>query len=211
MVEEGRDVFYYVTVMNENYEQPDLPPDARGGVIKGMYAFAHHRPEGSRGCVHLLGSGAILREVIAAAELLAAEWQVGSDVWSVTSFSELARDARETGRWNRLHPDQPARVSHVTTCLSEPFPIIAATDYVTAYPQLICAYVRQPFVTLGTDGFGRSDTRTALRRFFEVDRNHIVVTALHALVTENKLPASVVAAAIERYRIDTEAAPPWTR
>lgn len=211
MVEEGSDVFYYVTVMNENYEQPDLPPTAHEGVIKGMYAFARHRPEGARGCVHLMGSGAILREAIAAAELLASEWQVGSDVWSVTSFSQLARDARETGRYNRLHPEKPVRVSHLATCLTEPFPIVAATDYVTAYPQLIGAYLPQPFVALGTDGFGRSDTRTALRRFFEVDRHHIVVAALHALATESQIPGSVVAAAIERYRIDTEAAPPWAR
>jgi pyruvate dehydrogenase E1 component len=211
MVEEGRDVFYYVTVMNENYEQLDLPPAAHEGVIKGMYAFARHRPGGSRACVHLLGSGAILREVSAAAELLATEWQVGSDVWSVTSFSELARDARETGRWNRLHPEQPARASHLETCLAEPLPVIAATDYVTAYPQLISAYVHRPFVALGTDGFGRSDSRTALRRFFEVDLHHIVVAALHALAMQNKLPSSVVGSAIQRYGIDAETAPPWTR
>jgi pyruvate dehydrogenase E1 component len=211
MVEEGNDVFYYLTVMNENYEQPDLPPTAHEAVIKGMYAFSRHRPAKARGCVHLMGSGAILREVIAGAELLATDWQVGSDVWSVTSFSELARDARDVGRYNRLHPEKPARVSHLAGCLTEPFSIVAATDYVIAYPQLISAYVNRPFVALGTDGFGRSDCRAALRRFFEVDRHHIVITALHVLASENQLPASVVAAAIERYQIDSEAAPPWTR
>ena len=108
--------------------------------------------------MHLLGSGAILREVIAAAELLAKDWQVASDVWSVTSFSELARDAREVERYNRLHPESAARSSHVAHCLAEPFPVIAATDYVAAYPQLVSAYIDNRFVALGTDGFGRSDT-----------------------------------------------------
>jgi pyruvate dehydrogenase E1 component len=211
MVEEGNDVFYYITVMNENYPQPDLPAGAPEAVIKGMYAFAHHRPKKLRGCVHLLGSGAILREVIAAAELLAGEWQVGSNVWSVTSFSELAREARETLRYNRLHPQEAARTSYVAACLSEPFPIIAATDYVTAYPQLISSYVRQPFVALGTDGFGRSDTRNALRRFFEVDRQHIVVAALHSLAREGQTSNATVAEAIASYGMDTTEAPPWTR
>jgi len=211
MVEQGNDVFYYVTVMNENYEQPDLPPAAREGVIRGLYEFASHRPEGERGCVHLLGSGAILREVIAAADLLATEWQIGSNVWSVTSFSELARDARETERYNRLHAEESKRVSYVARCLAEPFPVIAATDYVAAYPQLISAYVRQHFVALGTDGFGRSDTRCALRRFFEVDRHHIIVAALHALVSEDRISAGTVATATARYGIDSHGAAPWTR
>jgi pyruvate dehydrogenase E1 component len=208
-MEEGSDIFYYITVMNENYRQPDLPPDVREEVIKGMYAFAQHRPEGACGSVHLLGSGAILREVIAAGELLATQWQVASDVWSVTSFSELAREAREVERYNRLHPDVGSRKSHVASCLAEPFPVIAATDYVAAYPQLISAYVRQPFVALGTDGFGRSDTRQALRKFFEVDRHQIVVAALHALAEGALIPRSVVAAAIARYGIDVHRPPPW--
>jgi pyruvate dehydrogenase E1 component len=211
MVEEGCDVFYYVTVMNENYQQPDLSVGAHEAVIKGMYALANHRPGESLGCVHLLGSGAILREVIAAAELLAAEWQVASNIWSVTSFSELARDARETARYNRLHPQEPPRTSHVAACLSQPFPVIAATDYVVAYPQLISSYVAQPFVALGTDGFGRSDTRSALRRFFEVDRQHIAVAALHTLASEGRISSATVAEAIVRYGIHSAEASPWTR
>jgi pyruvate dehydrogenase E1 component len=209
MLEERKDVFYYLTAMNENYEQPEIPLAAREGVIKGMYAFATHRPERANARVHLLGSGAILREVIAAAELLAAEWNIASDVWSVTSFSELARDARETTRYNRLHPEEHARQSHIEQCLAEPAPIIAATDYVAAYPQLISAYVRQPFVALGTDGFGRSDTREALRSFFEITRHHIVIAALDSLKPQVK--RATVAAAIKRYGIDAGVDPPWTR
>ena len=209
MMEEGQDVFYYVTVMNENYSQPDLPAEQHEGVIKGIYAFARNRTEGGGGGVQLLGSGAILREVIAAGELLAADWQVGSTVWNVTSFSELARDARETQRYNRLHPDAAARTSHLESCLQGALPVIAATDYVAAYPQLISAYVRSRFVALGTDGFGRSDTRAALRRFFEVDRHHVVVAALHALAEEGTIGRSVVAAAISKYGIDAHGPPPW--
>jgi pyruvate dehydrogenase E1 component len=131
--------------------------------------------------VRLLGSGTILREVIAAAELLASEWGVAAEVWSATSFSELARDAREVERFNRLHPSDEARLSHVQRCLAGNAPVIAATDYVRAWPQLIASYVDAPFTALGTDGFGRSDTRAALRSFFEVDRHHVVLAALTAL------------------------------
>jgi pyruvate dehydrogenase E1 component len=197
--------------MNENYEQPDLLPHAHEAVVKGMYEFARREPAGAKSCIHLLGSGAIMREVIAAADLLFNDWQISSIVWSVTSFSEIAREAREVSRHNRLHPSQPARKSHLSTCLSEPFPIVAATDYVVAYPHLIGPYVEQPFVALGTDGFGRSDTREALRRFFEVDRYHIAVTALHTLAEQSLSPESVVEFAIERYKIDSLLAPPWTR
>ena len=209
MLEKNQDVFYYVTVMNESYEQPSLAPEHHDDVIKGMYPFATHRPDGAQGRVHLLGSGAILREVIAAAELLAKDWQIASDVWSVTSFSELARDAREIERYNRLHPESVARTSHVARCLAEPFPVIAATDYVAAYPQLVSAYIDNRFVALGTDGFGRSDTRKALRGFFEVDRHHIVVAALDSL--PDQVPRATVAAAIARYEIDSEALAPWVR
>jgi pyruvate dehydrogenase E1 component len=174
-----------------------------------MYSFAQHRPQQAKGRVHLLGSGAIFREVIAAAELLETDWQIASDVWSVTSFSELAREARELERFNRLHPMQTPRSSHVSKCLVDKMPVIAATDYVAAYPQLIAAYVSNPFVALGTDGFGRSDTRQALRSFFEVDRHQIVVAALDSL--RDQLPRSIVAEAIQRYGIDADALPPWQR
>jgi pyruvate dehydrogenase E1 component len=205
MLEEGKDVFYYITVMNENYEHPALPPEARAGVIKGMYLFAQHRPEGSRQHVHLLGSGAILREVIAAAERLAAEWNVASDVWSVTSFSELAREARDVARNHRLGSPVTPQLSYVAQCLHGTSPVIAATDYVVAYPELICAYLTNPFTSLGTDGFGRSDTRGALRRFFEVDADHVVIAALAALDMREE-----VANAKQRYGISGDNAAPWT-
>jgi len=168
------------------------------------------QPDASPAHVRLLGSGTVLREAMAAADLLANDWNVGSDVYSVTSFSELARDARETERWNRLHPDEAPRQSHMDMLLEgNSAPIVAATDYVRAYPQLIAAYTRARFVALGTDGFGRSDTRAALRQFFEVDRHQIAVAALASLARDGKLADSVVAAAIARYGVDTGAPPPW--
>jgi pyruvate dehydrogenase E1 component len=211
MMEQGCDVFYYLTVTNESYEQPDLPEGVQSDVIKGMYPYSQRRFHAERGRVHLLGSGAILREVIAAASLLEIDWQIGSDVWSVTSFSELARDARETERYNRLHPEQDPKPSHLADCLEKRCPVIAASDYVVAYPQLISAYVRHPFIALGTDGFGRSDSRIALRRFFEVDRYHVVVAALHALAREQLISFSVVSSALERYQINPDEEAPWTR
>jgi pyruvate dehydrogenase E1 component len=209
MTEQGRDVFYYLTVMNENYEQPDLPLSAHAGVIKGMYEFAKHEPAAPVARVHLLGSGAILREVIEAARLLAADWNVASTVWSVTSFSELARQAREVERKNRLCPDESPVSSYVAQCLSEPCPVIAATDYVVAYPQLIGSFIRNRFVALGTDGFGRSDTRDCLRRFFEVDRHHIAIAALETL--RPTIDGTVLRDALQRYGVAVDAAPPWTR
>jgi pyruvate dehydrogenase E1 component len=211
MIERQEDVFYYLTVMNENYPQPSLPADAADDIIRGMYRFSAHDAADGRARVRLLGSGAILREVIAAADMLLADWQVASDVWSVTSFSELAREARDVERTNRLHPSRNATTSHVERCLAGSAPIVAATDYVRAYPQLIASYVDARFVTLGTDGFGRSDTRTALRGFFEVDRRHVAVASLHALARDGQVPEGVVAAALERYAISVDAAAPWTQ
>ncbi|SFY17623.1 MULTISPECIES: alpha-ketoglutarate dehydrogenase [unclassified Pseudomonas] len=209
MLERQVDEFYYVTLMNENYPQPSLPEGVEQAIIQGMYRFARHEVEGARGRVQLLGSGAILGEVIAAAELLASDWGIDSQVWSVTSFTELARDAREVERWNRLHPGQPARRSHVQECLNDSAPIIACTDYVRALPQLIASYLDGYYTVLGTDGFGRSDTRSQLRRFFEVDRHQIVLSALTSLVQEGRLQAGVCAEAIERYAIDVDAMAPW--
>ncbi|MEL4166132.1 alpha-ketoglutarate dehydrogenase [Pseudomonas sp. ZS001] len=209
MLERQVDEFYYVTLMNENYPQPSLPEGVEQAIIQGMYRFARHEVEGARGRVQLLGSGAILGEVIAAAELLASDWGIDSQVWSVTSFTELARDAREVERWNRLHPGQPARRSHVQECLNDSAPIIACTDYVRALPQLIASYLDGHYTVLGTDGFGRSDTRSQLRRFFEVDRPQIVLSALTSLVQEGRLQAGVCAEAIERYAIDVDAMAPW--
>ncbi len=209
MMEHNVDEFYYITVMNENYAQPSLPEDVAPQVIKGMYLFARHEPAASRGAVRLLGSGAILREVIAAGELLAEHWNVASEIFSATSFSELAREAREVERSNRLHPGEPARRSHVEQLLQGEAPVIAATDYVRAYPQLIAPYSRGRFIALGTDGFGRSDTRSALRSFFEVDRRHVVIAALDGLVRDGTLANDVLTAAIRRYGVDAERAPPW--
>ena len=209
MLERQVDEFYYVTLMNENYPQPSLPDGVEQAIIKGMYRFARHEVEDARGSVQLLGSGAILREVIAAAELLASDWGIDSQVWSITSFTELARDAREVERWNRLHPGQPSRCSHVQASLNDSTPIIACTDYVRALPQLIASYLDARYTVLGTDGFGRSDTRDQLRRFFEVDRHQIVLSALTALMHMGRLDASVCAEAIERYAIDVDAVAPW--
>jgi pyruvate dehydrogenase E1 component len=159
----------------------------------------------------LLASGAILREVIAAAELLKSDWQIASEVWSVTSFSELAREARDVERWNQLHPLEPVRHSYVQECLAGKVPVVAATDYVRAYPQLIGSYLDARFVVLGTDGFGRSDTRATLRGFFEVDRKHIVVAALNALAPDGRAERELVAKAIDCYGLNPDLDAPWTR
>jgi pyruvate dehydrogenase E1 component len=209
MLERQVDEFYYVTLMNENYPQPNLPDGVEQAIIKGMYLFARHEVEDARGSVQLLGSGAILLEVIAAAELLASDWNIDSEVWSVTSFAELAREAREVERWNRLHPGQPARRSHVQESLNDAAPIIASTDYVRALPQLIASYLPARYTVLGTDGFGRSDTRGRLRSFFEVDRRQIALSALTSLVQEGLLDVGVCAEAIARYAIDVDAIAPW--
>jgi pyruvate dehydrogenase E1 component len=196
--------------MNENYAQPTLPDEAKEGVIRGMYLFGRHEAHGKRiNHARLLGSGAILREVIAAAELLASEWAVECEVWSVTSFSELAREAREVERFNRLHPHDSGRVSYLEKCLGGTRVVIAATDYVRAYPDLLAPFSAAHFVSLGTDGFGRSDTRSALRRFFEVDRHQVVLATLHALMLEGMVDRQTVALAIERYSIESDAQAPW--
>jgi pyruvate dehydrogenase E1 component len=211
MFERGEDVFYYITAMNESYAQPSLPAVAAAGVIKGMYRFSAATDKRASAKLRLLGSGAIFREVQAAAELLANDWNLAAEVWSVTSFSELAREAREIQRANRLHPETSRRTSYLMECLPGSEPIVAASDYVAGYAGLIANHVRAPFTALGTDGFGRSDNRAALRRFFEVDRYHIVVASLHALVDAGELKSSSVAQAIERYRLNVDEQPPWQR
>jgi pyruvate dehydrogenase E1 component len=208
MLERQHDVFFYVTMMNENYAQPNLPDEAHGDVIKGLYRFAPARAT-RQAQVRLLGSGAILREVIEAQRLLADDWNVHAEVWSATSFSELEREAREVERWNRLHPDAAPRTSHVAACLAGAAPVVAASDSVRGWPQLIAPHLQARFVALGTDGFGRSDTRDALRRFFEVDRHQIVLAALDALAAQGAVERSACARAIVQYRIDIDAAVPW--
>jgi len=210
MMEEGKDEFYYVTAMNENYAQPSMPEGVEGDIIKGLYRVEARAPEGSSARIRLLGSGAILPQVLEAARRLEADWGVASEVWSATSFSEIARDAREVERRNRLNPLSAPETSHVARCLPGPSPIIAATDYVRAYPQLIASYIEAPFTALGTDGFGRSDTRAALRSFFEVDAGHVVVAALSALVAEGSVSRETVAEAIVKYAIEVAHEAPWS-
>jgi pyruvate dehydrogenase E1 component len=209
MLERQEDVFYYVTLMNENQAQPTLQAGVEGDIVKGLYRYASHRPDQSVAQVRLLGSGTILLEVAAAAELLREDWQVSSEVFSATSYSELAREAREMERWNRQHPEHSPRVSHVETCLAGADPVVAVSDYVRAWPLLIAPYAGGRCVVLGTDGFGRSDTRASLRRFFEIDRHQIVLAALDALARDGRMDKSVCAQAIQRYGIGTDSISPW--
>ncbi|MGK0148093.1 alpha-ketoglutarate dehydrogenase [Pseudomonas putida] len=202
MLEQQCDEFYYLTVTNENYTQAPLQDSEHDDVIRGMRLYGMRGTE--EPAVRLLGSGAIMREVIAAAELLLQDWGISSQIWSVTSFSELARDAREVER-QRLFGSQCEGQSHLQRCLPGPVPVVAASDYVRAYAQLIAAHVSAPFTALGTDGFGRSDTRSALRRFFEVDRQHIALAALAGID-----PGKHAAARL-RYGIDAHAEAPWNR
>jgi pyruvate dehydrogenase E1 component len=197
--------------MNENYVHPALPEGVEEGILKGMYLL-HEAPEGEAPRVQLLGSGAILREVEAAAELLSSDFGVAADVWSATSFTELRREGLEVERWNRLHPTDAQRVSYVEQCLQgREGPVVAASDYIRTFADQIRAFVPGRFTVLGTDGFGRSDYRVKLRAFFEVDRHHVAVAALKAVADEGAVEPAVVARAIERYGIDTDATPPWTQ
>jgi pyruvate dehydrogenase E1 component len=208
MLEEQEDVFHYITVMNENYAQPAMPEGVREGILNGMYLL-QWKPDAA---VQLLGSGTILREAIAAAELLQNDFGIAANVWSVTSWSELRRDGMACARHNRLNPAAAPGISHVAAALAaHAGPVIAASDHVTAVPDLIRAYVPQRYVTLGTDGYGRSDTRENLRRFFEMDRHHIAIAALAALAEENKIKKEIVAEAIQRYAIASDVVPPWER
>jgi pyruvate dehydrogenase E1 component len=211
MLEQQEDVFYYITAMNESYGQPSLPEGVEDDLIKGMYRFSSRSAQKGDIKVSLLGSGTIMLEVIAAADILASDWDISSDIWSVTSYTELARDAREVERWNHRHPLDEARKSHVVQCLGEDETVIAASDYVRAVPQLIASYIESRFTVLGTDGYGRSDTRSALRDFFEVDRHHIVVSTLATLAQQGQIDAAICAKAIKQYGIDTTSAPAWEK
>jgi len=209
MVVEQEDVFYYLTLMNENYRHPPIPEGAEEGILRGMYLLRGSEADGPR--VRLLGSGTILREAVAAADLLETEFGVAADVWSVTSFTELRRDGLEVERWNMLHPVSDARRAYVTERLAEPEgPVIASTDYIRAYADQIRQWVPGRYRVLGTDGYGRSDTRRALRRFFEVDRHYITVAALKELADLGSIDPARVQEAIERFQIDPEAPMPTT-
>jgi pyruvate dehydrogenase E1 component len=209
MIEEQRDEFYYVSVMNENYAQPSLIAGSEADILKGMYRFDVKGDAGLTKKVRLLGSGAILREVIAAAELLEAEFGIASEIFSATSFSELAKEAAEVERARRFGASLE-RKSHVETLLAGTAPVIAATDYVRAYPQLIAPYIEARFVALGTDGFGRSDTRSALRTFFEVDKHSIVLATLEALARAGTIEYKILTEAVARFGAKVNAPAPWT-
>jgi pyruvate dehydrogenase E1 component len=202
MYQDQEECFYYLTVTNETYPMPGLPEGAREGIVKGMYLLRTAEPRKHH--AQLLGCGAILREVLGAAELLAKDFDVGVDVWSVTSFNELARDAEDARRHQRLHPLEAPRVSYLTQALSSrpPGPVIAATDYMKLFAEQVRAAVPQRYVVLGTDGFGRSDTRANLRDFFEVDSKHIAFATLTALADEGSISAQDVQDAIVKLGID---------
>jgi pyruvate dehydrogenase E1 component len=204
MCAEQEDVFYYLTVTNENYAHPPLPDGAIPGILRGMYPYADG-PADARQRVQLLGSGAILREVLAAAELLHNDWGIAGDVWSVTSWSELRRDGLEAERWNLLHPEETPRRSYLAAQLAgRRGPVIAASDYMKACADQIRAFVPGRYAVLGTDGFGRSDRRAALRSHFEVDRHFVVLAALKALADDGALPPASVRQALDKYGIDPE-------
>ena len=209
MVQNQEDVYYYITLMNENYTHPALPAGAEAGILKGLYRFSKSKFKGEN--VQLMGSGVILREVIAAAELLEKDWGIAADVWSATSFTELRREGLDCERWNMLNPDKPQRVNYIAECLKDAKgPVIASTDYMKSFAEQIQRFVSNKFVALGTDGFGRSDSREALRDFFEVDRRYVVLAALKALSDEGQLPASTVAEAVKKYNLDSNKPNPVT-
>jgi pyruvate dehydrogenase E1 component len=211
MYQEQEDVFYYITVMNENYNHPELPKGVEDGVVRGMYKLP--RPKGKKASqVQLLGSGTILLEVIAAQKLLKEDFNIVADVWSCTSFNELRRDGISTARWTMLHPDEPKKRSYVEQCLSNTEgPVIAATDYMRIFADQIRPYIpNKNYDVLGTDGFGRSDTREKLRDFFEVDRRYVVVAALSAMLNEGTIPKKTVIDAIKKYGVNPNKPEPTT-
>jgi pyruvate dehydrogenase E1 component len=210
MYADQEDVFYYLTLMNENYPHPAMPDGAEEGIIKGMYRLSKSRLSGGKGSkkapqVQLLGSGTILREVIAAQQVLAEDFDIAADVWSCPSFTELRREGLSVSRWNMLNPDKKPREAYVSQCLDRANgPVVAATDYMKLFADQIRPFIHKHYVVLGTDGFGRSDTREKLREFFEVDRRYIAVAALKALADEGAIAKDKVAQAIGKYRVDPE-------
>jgi len=209
MYQAQENIFYYITVMNENYHQPAMPEGVEEGIRRGIYLLQQGGKRKKR--VQLLGSGTILREVIAAAQLLEEDFHVSADVWSVTSFNELRREGVDTERWNLLHPEAPPRRCHVSEQLAgQSGPVIAASDYIRSYAEQIRPFVGRRYSVLGTDGFGRSDMRSQLRKFFEVNRYYVALVALKSLVDEGELDAAVVSKAIRKYRIDPEKPNPTT-
>jgi pyruvate dehydrogenase E1 component len=218
---EPEDRFWYLTLYNENYPMPPLPAgeagdEVRAGIVRGMYRFAPPaeltgKPNGSPRHATLLFSGPMWQAAMEARDMLAADWGVSADAWSVTSYTELREDALSVERANRLHPQAESSLSYVTQALRDGTgPVVAVSDYVRAVPDQVSRWVPRPFVSLGTDGFGRSDTRAALRRFFEVDAAHVVVAVLSALADAGDAKSDEVAEAIARYGIDADSADPWS-
>jgi len=210
MYQEQEDVYYYVTLMNENYHNPGMPAGAEEGIVNGIYLLQ----EGAKGKgprVQLMGSGTILREVMAAADLLRDDFKINADIWSATSFNELRRDGMSAERWSLLHPTKPRRKSYLETTLEgHAGPVVAATDYMRSFADQVRSQIPRRFVVLGTDGFGRSDYRAKLRRFFEVNRFYVTVAALKALADDGEIKPEIVDQAIKKYGLDTERPDPWT-
>jgi pyruvate dehydrogenase E1 component len=201
-------IFYYISVMNENYPQPAMPKGVEAGILKGAYLLQKGGEGKARAT--LLGSGTILREVQAAAEILKKDYNVAADVISATSFNELRREALEVERWNMLHPGEPARVPYVQQLLKDrEGPVIAATDYMRVVPDQIRQWVDGRYVVLGTDGYGRSDSRAALRKHFEVDRNYITIAALKSLADDGKIDKKMVIEAMQKLGVDPSKPVPW--
>ncbi len=211
MVQQQENVYYYITTMNENYAMPPMPEDAETGIKKGIYRFSKDTARKGEVKAQLFGSGTILREVIAAAELLKQDWKVSADVWSITSYNELAREAVDCEHWNRLNPGKKARVPYITKQLANAEgPVIAASDYIRAVSNQVRQYIPATYTVLGTDGFGRSDTRKKLRRHFEVNSHYVTLATLKTLADEGKIPVSKVSDAIKKYNIDTKKPNPIT-
>ncbi|MEK7284988.1 MAG: pyruvate dehydrogenase (acetyl-transferring), homodimeric type, partial [Chloroflexota bacterium] len=202
MLEAGEDVFYYITLYNESYPMPPQPDEVEDGIVRGLYLF-RKGIEGRRR-VTLLGSGPLLMQALRAQEMLQDRYEVAADVWSVTSYQLLRNDALECERWDRLHPDAQPRLPYVAEQLAGRGPIVAVSDHMKAIPDQIARWVGQPFIPLGTDGFGRSDTREALRRHFEIDAEHVVVASLHSLALCEQLSPGDVAAAIREHGIEPD-------
>jgi pyruvate dehydrogenase E1 component len=208
--EAPEDVFYYLTLYNENYAMPPMPEGSEDGIVRGLYRYAAG-PKKAKHRAQLLASGTAMLAALEAQQLLADEFEVAADVWSATSYKLLREDALEAERWNRLHPGETPRVPYVTQCLGETKgPIVAVTDFMKMVPDQIARFVPQPFVPLGTDGYGFSDTRPALRRHFEVDAPHLVIATLDALARANAIKPEVVEKAIRRFDIDPDRPDPRT-
>ena len=203
MFANGEEVFYYITLLNENYPHPEMPEGVEEGINRGMYLYQQGAAEGPR--VQLMGSGSILREVIAAADLLGKEYGVQADVWSILGVNQLHREGMLTEDWNRNHPEQPKKISYVEEQLEgHEGPVVISTDYVQAYSEQLRRFIHRPLTILGTDGYGRSDSREVLRSFFKVDKYHVVIAALKSLADEGKLPLTTVSDAMNKYGIDPE-------